>query len=243
MFEPPPELRFPPPPTTADTKSEPAATLTWLQDRIAAVYLVGSEKPSQKRDSPKLTRTAYLDFYTTAHNYCHITKIARGAPPVGSLSGGDLYRILENEIRKFCGRARGQILGGQEKRSSEVENARNAVEEYMVQWRRLQYLANLLTNLLQPLEKDWIQRAIAEKQKGVHLLRDLHVIVWKEIILQVGEDSSEADTGSVIAGAVASLRGGQLKKKGSVSDVDEDEDVEVFTEHLRTIGVTLGDPL
>jgi hypothetical protein len=240
MTEPPPELRFPPPPTTADTKSEPAAMLTWLQDRTATIYSAGSLKPFQQQHDkhPKLTRAAYLDFYTTAHNYCHVTKIARGAPPVGSLSGGNLYRSLEDEIRKFCGRARDQILGQQ--KGSEVGNARHVVEEYMVQWRRLQYLANLLTNLLQPLEKDWVQRAIAEKQKGIHLLQDLHVIVWKEMILQVGEDSTVAGTGSVVARAMATLRGGQPKQE---SASDEDDAVEVFVNNLRKIGVRLGNAL
>jgi hypothetical protein len=237
MSAPTPSLRFPPPPTTAATKSDPAATLTWLQDRLATIYSAGSSKPFQHQHNkhPKLTRAAYLDFYTTAHNYCHITKLARGAPPVGSLSGGDLYRSLEIEIRKFCAEARGQILG--QEKGSEVENARRVVEEYMVQWRRLQYLAGLITNLLQPLEKDWVQGAIAEKQKSIHLLRDLHSIVWKETILQVGVDSTVADTGSVIAKAVATLRG--QAKQESVSE-ENDGVVEVFVDNLRKLGVTLG---
>lgn len=228
------ELQFPPPPTTADTKSDPAATLTWLKARIATVYQVGREKPFQENDSPKLARAAYLDFYSTAFNYCHITKITRGAP--GTLNGGDLYRALEHEIRAFCAEARGQILAQQDK-GVEVENARHVEEEYELQWRRLRYLACMVSNLLQPLERDWVQREIAEKRKGVHLIRDLHAVVWKEAILQFGVDSTLADSGSVIARAVATLRG--QREEGSASGGNEA--VEKFVEDLRTIGVRLGE--
>lgn len=230
------ELQFPPPPITADTESDPAAALTWLKARIATLYRVGREKPfHQEIDSLKLARATYLEFYSTAFNYCLVTKTARG---VGSPSGGDLYRALEHEVRSFCAEVQGQILAhAQDKGTDEVEKARLVVEEYEAQWRRLRYLAGLVSNLLQPLERDWVQRAIAEKRKGFHLIKDLHTVVWKEIILQVGVDSTVTDSGSVIASAVATLRG-QLKEGLAIGG---DEAVESFVENLRTIGVRLGE--
>lgn len=222
------ELQLAMPPTSADIKSAPAVALTWLKTSIAAIYSAGKHRDNV----PKLARQAYLDFYSTGYEYCRVTRISHG-----SLSGKNLYNGLKDEIKTYCMDAGSRIRAPED--DTDIEHARHVAAEYDIQWRRLQLLAGLVAHLLQPLENDWIRRSIAERRTNVHAIRELHTVVWKETILQVGVDSTVAETGPEIAKAIARLQR-QQHEDGSAGDGKEG--IERFLDHLRTIGVRLGQP-
>lgn len=106
------------------------------------------------------------------------------------------------------------------------------VWEYLAQWYRLTHLAAFVSHVLQPLENEWIRKVFNEGKKDTHLIKDLHTMVWKADVLQVGVDSSEAATESEIAKAVATLQ--KQAENGSESDSELSER---FLEALRAIGV------
>lgn len=68
------------------------------------------------------------------------------------------------------------------------------------------HLAALISHLLQPLERDWISRSISESRKGILLIQDLHTQVWKDEILQIGENSTEAALGTKLISAMDALQ-------------------------------------
>jgi hypothetical protein len=61
-------------------------------------------------------------------------------------------------------------------------DARQIIEDYLAHWQMLASLAAPVKNLMQPLERDWINRSISEKRKGILLIVDLHTVVWRHEI-------------------------------------------------------------
>ena len=119
--------------------------------------------------------------------------------------------------------------------SAEADDARLIVGEYLAYWEMLARLAGLVKNLMQPLERDWIVRSMSEKRRDVVLVVDLHTVVWKREILEVGVESTEAATGSKIEKAMKTLQA--QDEDGSESDGHL---VERFVESLKSIGVGPG---
>jgi len=236
---PPATLEFPKPPSFKDTQADPVPTLAWLKEKIATVYLTARTTSASQDKPPTLARSAYLALYTTAHNYCEITKAERRTKPGDPkpLSGEDLYRGLEEIIRSHCSEVRARL-------PSTLTDSTAAVkmfQEYLTQWNMLsQHLAPLVAHLVRHLERHWIQRMIGEKRKDVYSIEELHTVVWREeILLQVGGDATAeaaASTRSDLERAVGLL----LHERGGGGVESDSKDLaERFLESLRTIGVDL----
>ena len=155
------------------------------------------------------------------------------SPPGGPLDGEDLYRGLKDEIKTHCSEVRALLLGSKD--SAEADDARQIIGEYLARWDMLARLAGLVKNLMQPLERDWVVRSMSEKRKDVVLVVDLHTVVWKREVLEVGVDSTEAATGSKIEKAMKTLQ-----KQGEDGSESDGHLVERFVESLKSIGVGPG---
>jgi hypothetical protein len=236
---PPATLEFPKPPSFKDTQADPVPTLAWLKEKIATVYLTARTTSASQDKPPTLARSAYLALYTTAHNYCEITKPARHTKPGDPkpLSGEDLYRCLEEIIRSHCS----EIRAGLSSTPSDSTEAVEMIQEYLAQWNMLaQHLAPLVAHLMRHLERHWIQRVLDEKRKDVYSIIDLHTMVWKEeMLLQASGDSTTVaarTTRSELERAVGML----LHERGEGGVEGDRKDLaERFLESLRTIGVDL----
>jgi hypothetical protein len=220
-------LEFPKPPTTEKKASNCATTLAWLRTNIATIYSAGRAASSQDHP-PTLARSAYLDMYSTVHSFCMDAK--QRSPPGGPLDGEHLYRGIKDEIKSHCTEVRTLLLAS--RNSAEADDARQIIEDYLAHWQMLARLAALVKNLMQPLERDWIVRNMSEKKKDVILIMDLHTVVWKREILEVGVDSTEAAAGSELERALKTLQ--TQGEDGSESDRDL---AERFVESLKSIGV------
>ena len=155
------------------------------------------------------------------------------SPPGGPLDGEDLYRGLNDEIKTHCSEVQTLILASRD--SAEADDARQIIGDYLAHWQMLARLAALVKNLMQPLERDWITRSISEKRKGIVLIMDLHMVVWKQEILEVGVDSTEAYTGSKLERAMKIIQA--QGEDGSESDKNL---AERSMESLKNIGVGSG---
>lgn len=67
------------------------------------------------------------------------------------------------------------------------------------------FLAGLVANVVRSLDKTHIQQMISEKWTDWYYIKDLHKLVWKDEILQLDNNSTEADIGSKVASTVAAL--------------------------------------
>jgi hypothetical protein len=227
-------LQFPQPPSTNDTKSDPTATLAWLKINIATIYTAG-RTTSTGEELPTLARGAYLDMYSTVHNYCMVTKAAPRSQQKDFLTPGHLYRGLRDAISAHCSEVRVHLVGSESSAGDDVDGSRLMISNYLAQQERFTKLADLISHLLRSLDKDWIMREISEKKKNIHLIKDLHTVVWKNEILQVGVDSAEAACGSKIASAMATVQ-----KQGEDAVEGDGELVERFLGSLKAMGVGPG---
>lgn len=155
------------------------------------------------------------------------------SPPGGPLDGEDLYRGFKDEIKAHCSEVRILFLDSRD--DAEADDARQIIGDYLAHWQMLARLAALVKNLMQPLERDWITRSISEKRKGIVLIMDLHTVVWKQEILEVGVDSTDAANGSKLERSLKTLQA--QGEDGSESDKDL---AETFVESLESIGVGPG---
>jgi hypothetical protein len=227
-------LQFPQPPSKKDTKSDPAETLAWLKTNIATIYTAGKTTPAQD-ELPTLARGAYLDMYSTVHDYCMVTKAAPRSEQKGFLTPGHLYYGLRDAIAAHCSEIRVLLVDPENSMGVDVDGARRMISSYLAQQGRFTQLADLISHLLRSLDKDWIMREISEKKKNIHLIKNLHTVVWKNEILQVGVDSSEAACGSKIATAMATLQ-----KQGEDGAEGDNDLVGRFLESLKVMGVGPG---
>jgi hypothetical protein len=217
----PTSLQFSQPPSTKDTKADPAPTLAWLKNKIAIIYQEARTSPVQDRP-PTLARTAYLNLYSAAHDYCELTKTARTSP-----NCNDLYQFVQSEIRAHCSEIR--ACSHPSENGTGVDDARSTVEMYLAQGHQFALLAGLISNLLRVLDRARTKRNIDEGKKHAYLIKDLHNLLWKSEILRVGVDSAETEK---IASAVATLR------QQTESQIEGDKVlVDKFMESLETIGV------
>lgn len=153
--------------------------------------------------------------------------------PQPQLSGGDLYNALQDAIKAHCSETQAYLLAPVS--GMNIDGARHVIAQYLTHWRKLTHLADLVTHLLQPLETDWVQRGISAKVADIYHIKDLHTVIWKQEILQVGVDSTEAITGSKIENA-AKL----LQHHGEVGSESDKALAERFVASIKAIGVGLG---
>jgi len=90
----------------------------------------------------------------------------------------------------------------------------------------------LVSNLLRHLEGLWIKKRINEGQSGIHMIRDLHMMTWKEEVLRVGVPVAEENTRTRMDRAV------ELLQKQGEGGIESDKDlVERFLNSLRAVGL------
>jgi hypothetical protein len=244
MSQPPPPpatLEFPKPPSFKETQADPAATLAWLKENVATIYLTAKKTSVSQGQPPTLTISAYSRLYTTAHNYCEITKHARSTKPnePKPLSGEDLYRGLEEITRNHCSEVRASLPSALK---GDTMAAVKIIQEYLAQWNIFsQHLEPVIAHVMRHLDRHWIQRVIDEKHKDVYSIQDLHTVVWKEEILFQGSGGS---TTTAVASSIRSelerAVGVLLQEDGEDGGESDQKDLaERFLESLRTIGVDL----
>jgi hypothetical protein len=191
-------LHFSRPPSGNAVGADHAAALAWLNTAIVAFYRAARTSPSQKKP-PVLARIAYVNLYSTVHEYCEATKTARESP-----NSDDLYYFLRDQIRTHCLEIR--ALLDTPENAAGIDGARITIEKYLAQYHKLTLLAGLVSNILRSLERTHIQNMIWEKREGWCHIKDLHNVVWKNEVLQLDSVSAEADVGSKVARALATLQ-------------------------------------
>ncbi|THV84185.1 Cullin repeat-containing protein [Aureobasidium pullulans] len=211
------------------TTEDPATTLAFIQSQIHAIYSTASAN-QQDDNAPKLDHDTYIKIYTAIHSYCTATK-----SPKGSLSGEDLYRYLEEEVRNYCHGVRSYIFITDN--DEEGDSARRLLKAYMTQYNKFAHLSNLVKNLMQVLERHWVRREIDEKKKNVYLIEDLNKMVWRKQVLQVGADTAPTKQGlGEVADAVTELR----ERSGEMAEYDS-KLVKDVVRSLSFLGLTLDD--
>lgn len=213
-------LQFSQPPS--NIRSDHAAALEWLKTSIAAIYLAARSSPTQDQP-PTLARSAYLNLYSTAHEYTDSTKTAKDSP-----NSGDLYLFLGDQITTHCSEVRVHLSAAEN--AEEIDGARRTIEDYLSHWHHFMLLAGLVANVLRSLDRTHIQVMVSAKQKDWYYIKDLHKLVWKNEILQLDQNSTEADVGSKVASAMATLQ------KQTCNVVESDKDlVDRLLESLQAL--------
>lgn len=202
-------LQFSQPP--ASVRSDHAEALAWLKTSIAAIYLAARSSPTQDQP-PTLARSAYLNLYSTAHEYTDSTKTAKESP-----NSSDLYHFLWGQIKTHCSEVRTHLSAAE--CSEGIDGARRTIEDYLSRWDHFVLLAGLVANVLRSLDRTHIQVMVVAKQKEWCYIQDLHKLVWKEELLQLDSGSTEGDTGSRIASAMAMLQKQTADESGSDEDL------------------------
>jgi cullin 1 len=231
-------LEFPEPPSRKDAEADPAATLAWLKENITTIYLTGRRTSPSQDKPPALAPSAYLGLYTAVHNYCRFAIHMRSTKSnAAQLTGEYLYRGLEEIIRDHCSQVRASLLF----LSKEPTAAAEMIQEYLAQWGMLKkHLAALVSHTLGHMERHWVRRELDEKRKGIHLIQDLHTVVWKEEILpQVSEDSTTATAVTTRSELRRALETLLQEQGGDGAESDRKDLAERFLESLRSIGVDL----
>lgn len=190
--------------------SDHAVTLAWLKTSIASIYLAAKSSPTHGQ-LPTLARSAYLHLYSTAHEYTDSTKTARESP-----NSSDLYHFLYDQIMAHCAEVRVHLDAADN--GEGADGARRTIKNYLSHWHHFMLLAGLVANVLRSLDRTHIQQMISEKRQDWHCIKDLHKLVWKDEILQLGKDSTEGDIGSKVASAMAALQ----KEPGDEVESDKD---------------------
>jgi hypothetical protein len=201
-------LQFSQPPS--NIRSDHATALAWLKTSIAAIYLAARSSPTQDQP-PTLARSAYLNLYSTAHEYTDSTKTAKESP-----NSSDLYRFLWDQIKTQCSEVHANLSVAED--GEGIDGARRTIENYLSHWHHFMLLAGLVANVLRSLDRTHIQVMVSAKQKDWYYIKDLHKLVWKDEILKLNKDSTETDVGSNVASAMATLQ----KQTGNVLESDKD---------------------
>jgi hypothetical protein len=114
--------------------------------------------------------------------------------------------------------------------AEEIDGARRTIEDYLSHWHHFMLLAGLVANVLRSLDRTHIQVMVSAKQKDWYYIKDLHKLVWKNEILQLDQNSTEADVGSKVASAMATLQ------KQTCNVVESDKDlVDRLLESLQAL--------
>jgi hypothetical protein len=226
------------PPKTGENTADLAATLAWLNTAIKTIYLAGRTSPFQD-GPPKVTQSVYLDITSATLNYCdradqwrkpgatyNLNSPQRGRPE--GWATADLYIDLRDAIKTHCVDIRARLFAPEN--SAGVDGARRLIGEYAAHWNMMVSLAAYVSNLLRYLERKWIKRCMDEGQRDIHMIKDLHTMIWKEEVLHVGV--ADEATRTEMDRAVALLQ--EQDQGGTESDRDL---VERFLESLRAVGL------
>jgi hypothetical protein len=217
-----------------------AATLAWLETNITAIYLAGRTTPFQE-GPPKVAFKTYLDIHRVTHDYCEGTNQWRLPEATYNLNSpqrnhpegwaiADLYISLRDTIRTHCVNIRSRLFAPEN--SAGVDGARHLIGEYVAHWNMMVHLSSYVSNLLRYLERKWIKRCMDEGLPDIHMIKDLHSMIWKEEVLHVGVPGAEEVTRNEMDQAVE-----LLQKQGGGGIEGDKELVERFLESLRAVGL------
>lgn len=183
----------------ANARLDYAVAFERLKTSIAANYLAARSSPAQ--DQPRtLARSAYLNLYSTAREYTDSTKTAKKSP-----NSSGLYLFLWDQMKTRCWGWQTHLRAAEY--GEGIDRARHTIEDYPSHW-----------HLLRSLDRTHIQVMVSAKQKDRYYIQDLYRVVWKDEILKLDSNSTEADSGSTIASATAVLQKQTADESGS--DVD-----------------------
>lgn len=196
----------------ADVRANHATALSWLKASIAAIYQAARSSPTQDQP-PTLARSAYLNLYATAHDYCDSTKTARESP-----NSSDLYRFLWDQIKAHCSEVRAHLSAAEH--GEGIDGGRRTIEDYLSHWHHFVLLAGLVANVLRSLDRTHVQQMISEKRQDWYYVKYFHKWVWKNGILQLDDNSTDLDSGLKLAKAVAAL-----KKEQTGDDIGDNRDL------------------
>ena len=162
--------------------------------------------------------------------YYNLNSPQRGHPE--NWTTADLYTGLRDAIKAHCVDIRSRVFTPPENSTGGVDGARRLIGEYVAHWDVMVHLAPYVANLLRHLERKWIKRCMDEGQRDIHMIKELHVMIWKEEVLHVGVD--EEATRDEMDRAVALLQ--EAGEGGIESDGDL---VERFLGSLDAVGFGL----
>ena len=198
----PPPAQLSRPPKTGDKTADLAVTLAWLETNITAIYLAGRTTPFEE-GPPKVAIKIYLDIHSATLDYCEGSNQSRRPRATYNLNSpqrnhpegwatADLYISLRDTIRTHCVDIRTRLFAPEN--SAGVDGARRLIGEYVAHWNMMVNLSSYVSNLLRYLERKWIKRCMDEGLPDIHMIKDLHSMIWKEEVLHVGVPGAEEVT-------------------------------------------------
>jgi cullin 1 len=120
----------------------------------------------------------YVRLYTLIHNFCVGKKITGQKPPQhrdAHLLGEELYIWLDGYISRHLLELHNNMV-------SQPDNALTTF--YLEQWRCYKAAAASNAHLFRFLDRHWVKREVDEGKHPVHHIYPLHLVRWKENILE-----------------------------------------------------------
>ncbi|KAI5205176.1 hypothetical protein E4T39_03276 [Aureobasidium subglaciale] len=173
--------------------TDPAATLSYIQDQTSAIYK-SARANQQDEHPPPPDQDTYIQIYTAIWQF---TTAGGKRSNAGHLAGAEIYHLLEREIRKYCIDIREVIFTASD--DADTNAMRKLLSSYLASHRRLANLSILIRNLFRLVERHWIRREIDEKKKNIYLIEDLHKLIWREEILQIMSKKGLEDLRDAVA--------------------------------------------
>jgi hypothetical protein len=182
-----------------------------------------------------------MDIHSATLDYCEDAKVWRERHSglilnLNSPNGpeiwptADLYVRLRDTIRTHCVDIRALLFAPEN--SVGVDGARRLIGEYVAHWNMMVHLATFVSNLLRYLERTWIKMCMDVGQRDIHMIGDLHTMIWKEEVLRVGVPGTEETIRTEMDRAMVLL---QSQGEGGVES--DKELVKRFLESLRALGL------
>lgn len=201
-----------PTPTTTTTTDDPYARLASGFDQIF----------SQSSD---FDVKSYMSFYTEVHRMVTSQKAAKSSAlrrkgRGAHLLGEELYFFVRDYIQSHLRSVHDDII---------KQSGDQLIPFYLNEWRRFVAAAKRNKHVLGFLERHWIKREMDEGKKDVYEIYDLHLVIWKNEVLQAVNERSE----SVLV---------MLRKRIEESEGGRDESEADDLEEVRESFVVVGHP-
>ncbi len=126
---------------------------------------------------------SYLRLYTLIHNYCTAMKTTNRGERGTRLQGEEMYDWLNRYLKRH-------LLGLHTEMVAQPESALTTF--YLERWRCYKAAAAYNARLFRFLDRHWVKREVDEGRTSVHDLYTLHLIRWKEDVLENAENPVKA---------------------------------------------------
>ena len=177
-----------------------------------------------KSPANSMDHQAYLRLYTSIHNFC--MSIEPGETRSGNQPGRGRHSHVREEklYRWLSGFLKHHLQAVHE--NIQAQPSDTVLALYVEQWKQYTAAATFNKHLFRFLDRHWVARVLDEGKdtEGVHNIYSLHLIRWKEAVLDNGRNS-----------VMSSLRQ-QIKERKDCGDV-ESLDVQVAIESFESVGV------